>query len=71
MKGCIGNPSWWNKMPSEYKINRCYHTTWQSHSGMRFILLSTYGENATLGTKYSNKTFKSKLNELRDTTGRR
>lgn len=67
MKGCIGDPSWINNIPIEFKLQRCYHTTWQSNSGMRFILLKIDNDTATLGTKYNLKTFKSKLFELRDT----
>lgn len=67
MKGCIGNPSWINNIPSEFKIRRCYHTTWQGHSGMRFILLEIVCDKALLGTKYNNKTFWSNVSDLRDT----
>ena len=67
MKGCNGNPTWWDNIPSEFKLKRCYHTTWQSNSGMRFILLNIVKDQALLGTKHNRKTFLTKLSELRDT----
>ncbi len=41
-----------------------YHTTWQSHPGMRFVLVSTDGESAILKTRVSDKLFTTKASDL-------
>lgn len=60
-------PSWWDNIPVEFKLERAYHTTWQSKSGMRFRLLGIDGETVTLGTFGSKKTFTCAKSDLRDT----
>lgn len=67
MIGCKQNPTWWDNIPTELKLGRSYHTTWQSNSGMAFKLLKLENGKALLGTKYSTKTFWSNLSELRNT----
>jgi hypothetical protein len=71
MKGCKGEPSWWNNIPEEYFINLNYHCTWQSDSGMRFILKRVDGNRAFMTTKGTGKAFWTNLSDLRDTTRRR
>jgi len=41
-----------------------YHTKWQSHPGMRFILHSTKGEECVLKTRVSKKTINCKVSDL-------
>jgi len=68
MQGCIGDPSWWNNIPSEFVINRNYHCIWQSHSGMRFVLKEVKNNKAFMITKGTGKSFWTNLLDLRDTT---
>lgn len=41
-----------------------YHTTWQSHRNMRFILESVDGENAILTTRTSRNHIPCKVSDL-------
>lgn len=41
-----------------------YHTTWQSHKRMRFVLTEVKGTKARLQTRMSRKDFWTDLNDL-------
>lgn len=41
-----------------------YHTTWQSHKSMRFVLTEIKGEKARLQTRNSRKDFWTNLDDL-------
>lgn len=41
-----------------------YHTKWQSHPSMRFVLTDIDGEKAKLQTRQSKKTFWTSINDL-------
>lgn len=41
-----------------------YHTKWQSHKAMRFVLVNVEGEVATLKTRTTNKRFTTNVNDL-------
>jgi hypothetical protein len=71
MKGCIGNPSWWDMIPEEYVIDRNYHCIWQYNSGMRFILKEVKGDKVFLMTRGTRRAFWTNLSDLRDTTNNR
>ena len=41
-----------------------YHTTWQAHPGMRFVLKSVQGDTAILITRRSKKTITTHVDSL-------
>ena len=41
-----------------------YHTTWQSHSAMRFVLVEVKGDKARLKTRASRKDFWTDIKDL-------
>lgn len=41
-----------------------YHTKWQSHSGMRFVLVDVKGDKAKLMTRKSKKEFWTNISDL-------
>ena len=41
-----------------------YHTTWQSHKSMRFVLTEIKGTKAQLQTRYSRKNFWTNVDDL-------
>ena len=41
-----------------------YHTTWQSHSAMRFVLIEIKGDKARLKTRASKKDFWTDVKDL-------
>ncbi len=41
-----------------------YHTTWQSHKAMRFVLSEVNGETATLHTRTTGKRFTTNVSDL-------
>lgn len=41
-----------------------YHTKWQSHKAMRFILKEVKGDQAKLATRTTNKVFWTNVNDL-------
>ena len=41
-----------------------YHTTWQSHSAMRFVLVEIKGDKARLRTRASKKDFWTDVKDL-------
>lgn len=49
----------------EHLVIGCnYHTTWQSHNRMRFILIDIKGDKALLGTRTTKKRFWTKADNL-------
>ncbi len=51
-------------MPRLLVIGCNYHTTWQSHKGMRFVLIEIKGTKARLQTRNSRKDFWTNVNDL-------
>ena len=41
-----------------------YHTTWQSHKQMRFVLVHINGNHAVLKTRNTRKCFTTSINDL-------
>lgn len=41
-----------------------YHTTWQKHKSMRFVLVEIKGEKARLQTRNTNKDFWTNIKDL-------
>lgn len=41
-----------------------YHTTWQSHPAMRFVLVEVKGDKAILETRRTKKRFECNLSDL-------
>lgn len=41
-----------------------YHTTWQKHKAMRFVLRKVEGDKAQLGTRTTNKIFWTNISDL-------
>lgn len=48
----------------ELVIGCNYHTTWQSDSRMRFVLISVNGTKAKLSTRRTQKTFETNVSDL-------
>ena len=51
-------------MKEELIIGCNYHTTWQSHKAMRFVLKEIKGNKARLVTRNSNKDFWTDVKDL-------
>ena len=45
-------------------IGANYHTTWQTHKGMRFVLHEINGNKVMLKTRTTNKCFECNSNDL-------
>jgi hypothetical protein len=41
-----------------------YHTTWQSHPGMRFVLIELKGDKAKLKTRNTRRSFWTNVSDL-------
>lgn len=41
-----------------------YHTTWQSHRAMRFVLIEVRGDRARLSSRNTKKTFWTDVKDL-------
>jgi len=53
------------KMISNYLIPGCnYHTKWQSHPAMRFVLKEIKGTKAILFTRKTRKEFETNVEDL-------
>ncbi len=48
----------------ELVIGCNYHTTWQSDSRMRFVLISVSGTKAKLSTRRTQRTFETNVSDL-------
>lgn len=51
-------------MKQQLIIGCNYHTTWQSHSAMRFVLIEVKGDKARLKTRASKKDFWTDIKDL-------
>ena len=51
-------------MENKLIIGCNYHTTWQSHSAMRFVLVEIKGDKARLKTRASKKDFWTDVKDL-------
>lgn len=51
-------------METELVIGCNYHTTWQSHPAMRFVLVELKGDKARLKTRTSRKDFWTDIKDL-------
>lgn len=51
-------------MEQQLIIGCNYHTTWQSHSAMRFVLVEVKGDKARLKTRASKKDFWTDVKDL-------
>ena len=51
-------------MEQQLIIGCNYHTTWQSHSAMRFVLVEIKGDKARLKTRASKKDFWTDVKDL-------
>jgi len=51
-------------MENELIIGCNYHTTWQSHPAMRFVLIEVKGDKARLKTRASKKDFWTDVKDL-------
>ena len=51
-------------MENQLIIGCNYHTTWQSHSAMRFVLVEIKGDKARLKTRASRKDFWTDIKDL-------
>lgn len=51
-------------MKTELVIGCNYHTTWQSHPAMRFVLVELKGDKARLRTRNSKKDFWTNTKDL-------
>lgn len=50
--------------PTILQIGCNYHTTWQSHKAMRFVLKEIKGDKARLVTRNSKKNFWTNISDL-------
>lgn len=51
-------------METQLIIGCNYHTTWQSHPAMRFVLVEVKGDKARLRTRASKKDFWTDVKDL-------
>ena len=51
-------------MSEELVIGCNYHTTWQAHRNMRFVLVEIKGNKARLQTRNTNKDFWTNIEDL-------
>lgn len=51
-------------MGTKIVIGCNYHTKWQSHKAMRFVLKEINGNTAILTTRTTGKTFKTNISDL-------
>ncbi len=54
----------YNSRGSLLVIGCNYHTSWQSHKAMRFILIEIKGSKARLNTRKSNRDFWTNVDDL-------